>query len=707
MNNDYKVLPGDSPSKIASKLGVPFADLIAANPGKGTIVSLGVRTWQFLVPGEIIRIPNTSTGLSDVQVTAGHAFDVLSADSNYCESVKYPGTPANIAVHNFKQAWNVANPGHPLPIGTGQYESSVAVALSSVLKHTSLTDMPPGCDTTRIPTSIARNEPKTHVWSGVVAESGVGEDTTAVEFPESYQPALSDLVSLATSAVAALTSDPNRCVSVGHVGSPVNVAVHTFKVAWNAAKPEDKVPVGTGNYEQIVADKLNVLTSGMAPAGCGGGGTRRRHAVPVVAPPPPVVAVVLPPPAPIEEPPPVAPPLVDTSSVAPPPPASVPVVPPPVVQATPAPPAPPPLPPVEQEEYVVQDGDSPEIISRRLGVPFHELIRANPHKTLRHVGRGVHTWHTLKRGERLRVPAHRKKRGQLGLAAVESAGLVSLATVAVAALNADPNHCDSVRRPGSAVNKTVHEFKKAWNAANPEKKVPIGTGKYEQSVADALNTITSGMAPAGCGEKNMPQYHRPMPPAAYRHPEPPRFDRPQPPRLGHRPESPRGQRTAPLYGHRRRPMPPAPPGGWTINNPPPVYITDGGGYDYDDGDVPDAAQPAADTVPAAPPTTPAPATATAPAANTTPAAPSPPPAAPPADVPPPEEKNKKKCEDLEGKEREKCEKERSLSTGAKLGIAAGATVVAGGIVYALAMGGKKSAKKPAGATESRRHRRGR
>jgi hypothetical protein len=87
-----------------------------------------------------------------------------------------------------------------------------------------------------------------------------------------------------------------------------------------------------------------------------------------------------------------------------------------------------------------------------------------------------------------------------------------LATAAVAALNADPKHCESVRRPGTSVNKTVHEFKKAWNETNPHKRIPVGTSKYEQSVADALNTITSGMAPAGCGEKNMPQYHRPEPP---------------------------------------------------------------------------------------------------------------------------------------------------------------------------------------------------
>jgi len=54
--------------------------------------------------------------------------------------------------------------------------------------------------------------------------------------------------------------------------------------------------------------------------------------------------------------------------------------------------------------YKVQRGDSPAIISRRLGMPVSALISANPQKQTQAVA-GRLTWQTLSPGEALRVPS--------------------------------------------------------------------------------------------------------------------------------------------------------------------------------------------------------------------------------------------------------------------------------------------------------------
>ena len=97
---------------------------------------------------------------------------------------------------------------------------------------------------------------------------------------------------------------------------------------------------------------------------------------------------------------------------------------------------------------------------------------------------------------------------------VAGAGLALAAGAAFVALNADPNYCTSVGRSGSAVNTAVHNFKAAWNSANPHSAVPIGTGKYEPSVAAALSSALGGTAvPPGCGASGpTPTPPLPIPP---------------------------------------------------------------------------------------------------------------------------------------------------------------------------------------------------
>jgi hypothetical protein len=138
---NYTVQSGDSPSAIAARFGMTLADLVSANPQKLTMVISGVTTWKSLNPGEILSVP------SGVGAAAAEMINALNADKDYCKSVKHPGSAVNLAVHRFKKAWNDANPGAPLPVGTGNYEATVSSALSSIVLVADPTaNIPPGCD---------------------------------------------------------------------------------------------------------------------------------------------------------------------------------------------------------------------------------------------------------------------------------------------------------------------------------------------------------------------------------------------------------------------------------------------------------------------------------------------------------------------------------------------------------------------------------
>jgi hypothetical protein len=100
---------------------------------------------------------STSSG-SSLDRAAGAAYSTLRSDPNYCASVRRAGTAVNTAVHNFKAAWNSANPSHAVPIGTGNYEVSVAAALSAALGGIAV---PPGCGAAAasVTTPIASTSP--------------------------------------------------------------------------------------------------------------------------------------------------------------------------------------------------------------------------------------------------------------------------------------------------------------------------------------------------------------------------------------------------------------------------------------------------------------------------------------------------------------------------------------------------------------------
>lgn len=111
--------------------------------------------------------------------------------------------------------------------------------------------------------------------------------STGGQFPAS-------VVAAAQAASAAIASDLNYCASVARPGTPVNSAVHAFKVTYNAAALTSgwtPVPINTGNYEAATANVLANVLGGSAPSACGARGT---PAPPPTPPVPTKVAVAAP-----------------------------------------------------------------------------------------------------------------------------------------------------------------------------------------------------------------------------------------------------------------------------------------------------------------------------------------------------------------------------------------------------------------------------
>jgi hypothetical protein len=92
------------------------------------------------------------------------------------------------------------------------------------------------------------------------------------------------LVAAARAADAAIGADDNYCASVARVGTPVNTAVHNFKLAWNATE-SPKVPINTGNYELATGDALyKVLGEAFEPCAARAATTPRATTRTVIAP---------------------------------------------------------------------------------------------------------------------------------------------------------------------------------------------------------------------------------------------------------------------------------------------------------------------------------------------------------------------------------------------------------------------------------------
>lgn len=166
---------------------------------------VGPKTWAaalstaapVTVATPAVTPPPMASPPSGLASAAASALAALSSDTNYCTNVAKTGTAVNTAVHNFKAAWNSANPGRAVPIGTGKYEVSVAAALWSALGGQ--VDVPPGCGATGTPAAPAPSAPAPVASTPMPAAPPPAPSMPAPSTPSSNVP----------SAVQALTSiDP-------------------------------------------------------------------------------------------------------------------------------------------------------------------------------------------------------------------------------------------------------------------------------------------------------------------------------------------------------------------------------------------------------------------------------------------------------------------------------------------------------------------
>lgn len=184
--------------------------------------------------------------------------------------------------------------------------------------------------------------------------------------------------------------------------------------------------------------------------------------------------------------------------------------------------------------YEAREGDSPANIAvRYAGCPkcAIDIVRANPHKPTITFPNGFTTFQSLHPGERIWLPdkwfnGELDRLPQSYFASLPSADgvtpgvgqapapasapqavvdVLGAAQAAAAAIAADPNFCQSVSQPGSAVNTAVHGFKTAWNAwPNQPLPVPVGTGNFEKETADAMATVLGSNAPTACPSLGTP-----------------------------------------------------------------------------------------------------------------------------------------------------------------------------------------------------------
>lgn len=263
----YQVKAGDSPTIIARMFGVPFDALIRANRFKPTTVVDGQTTWAGLAPNEEIEVP-VAGSVGDAAIDAANAL----ANVNPCDR-------ANVAlVCNFQRAI-----GFTGLYVDGKYGQQLAAEVKKRAGHA-----PAGCS------------PRPSWWTPAGQSNCVPGSAPVPTVTPVSTPSGSGVSSAASAAFAALSADPNYCSSVKRSGSAVNTGVHNFKAAWNAANPQNPVPINTGNYEPSVAAALSAALGGVAaPPGCGAVVSTPAPTA-AVQPPPvqtPIVSPATPPPA--------------------------------------------------------------------------------------------------------------------------------------------------------------------------------------------------------------------------------------------------------------------------------------------------------------------------------------------------------------------------------------------------------------------------
>lgn len=304
----YVVKPGDSPASIAARddmAGCPKCsiELPRANPGRPTVVRPnGFVTFLELRVGETINLPDEWFDPAREQlpptyykilphpdgVTRGSLGGTLGDFPELDDAVTAVAKLAALDDAAFTAA--VADASARVAAAVKEAQNS-AHSVDAATKARSVQDAAQWAAQRNrdLAAAVAAGDraavtrARLDIQNSLSTALGNARLAILAHYPSaSPTAASSDLQAAARAAAAAIAADPNYCTSVTHPGTPVNAAVHRFKLAYNATQ-SPKVPVGTGTYEVATTVALAQVL-GSAPSACGPG----QRPVPAPRPPPPL-----------------------------------------------------------------------------------------------------------------------------------------------------------------------------------------------------------------------------------------------------------------------------------------------------------------------------------------------------------------------------------------------------------------------------------
>ena len=324
----YEVQPGDTPAKIASRddmAGCPKCggiDLVRANPHKESVVHPnGFTTFRELRAGEKLNLPDkwfskefderpkayfaalpypdgvTPSTLGDA--AAGVLGDYATYDTAVAKLAQL------VPMDNQSFSASVDGAIVPLDQSVKEADASSVPAIAAYGQATHASTNWAHQQNQSLVAALAANDQAAAATARLAVQAALttalssaqlalqsvyGGGTTptpSVPLPSSTFPAV--IVAAAQAAASAISADPNVCASIAQPGSAANSAVHVFKTAWNAANPNNRVPINTGTYDQATADVLKSVL-GSAPSACA-----PRAPSPSPVPPPPSPSLIAPP----------------------------------------------------------------------------------------------------------------------------------------------------------------------------------------------------------------------------------------------------------------------------------------------------------------------------------------------------------------------------------------------------------------------------
>lgn len=300
----YVVQRGDTPASIAAKpemAGCPKCarDLLSVNLHRNTVVyPNGFATFQDLREGETINLPAKWFN-GDLDRRPKAYFAALPYHDGVTPGVGGPGVlndyatldAASAAVaalavmddrtfnlaadaagalvdQSIREADGSASPGIAAYAQATHIATSWAKDQNTALSKALATGDAAAATVARqaVQTALSTALDSAHLALGAIYGDTPPSNVDVVIGPVKLDaPAV---IAAAQAAAAVILANPNFCSLVAQSGSPVNAAVHAFKIAWNAANPGSPLPTGTGNYEQATADVLSRVL-GSAPPACG------------------------------------------------------------------------------------------------------------------------------------------------------------------------------------------------------------------------------------------------------------------------------------------------------------------------------------------------------------------------------------------------------------------------------------------------------